>query len=348
MQKRVIRGKIMRENWLNENGLTELMNLIKRQKWDRLFKRRELIHTASCKEFKANITMFHHKKHEVARSKVRGVEIEFDSIKLASILGVPGNIGICEYNKDVWEESKYIKPLDTTRRFANDEMITEVRRVKSTEIKPFQRYVHFVVMKNLVPRFGKRDTTRYMDLTYMDHWVNRRIIHLPRLMMRHMSYVISVKDHELPYGDSLTMVFEAFDVPPIDKQGEEPKRYDFFEETFLTMCQLKRENGVRWLRSDENRRRDDEEVAPAENEDEESRSAEKFYDAEDEVQELADVIVLDQTTPTTFSACPADSSTVQKEKTTAGVDPSIPSGKIPDSVVLKLQAEHEQARARRL
>ncbi|GAB2303643.1 hypothetical protein Dimus_037629 [Dionaea muscipula] len=62
------------------------------------------------------------------------------------------------------------------------------------------------------------------------------------------------------------MVFEAFDVPLIDKQGEEPKRYDYFEETFLTMCQLKRENKVWWLGSGEHRRRDDEEVSPAENE----------------------------------------------------------------------------------
>ncbi|GAB2302300.1 hypothetical protein Dimus_036314 [Dionaea muscipula] len=33
----------------------------------------------------------------------------------------------------------------------------------------------------------------------------RRLVDLPRVMMRHMSYVISMKDHELPYGDWLTM-----------------------------------------------------------------------------------------------------------------------------------------------
>ncbi|GAB2301884.1 hypothetical protein Dimus_035908, partial [Dionaea muscipula] len=49
----------------------------------------------------------------------------------------------------------------------------------------------------------------------------RRLVNLPRVMMRHMSYVISVKDHELPYGDWLTMVFEAFGVPLVNKKGEE-------------------------------------------------------------------------------------------------------------------------------
>ncbi|GAB2292748.1 hypothetical protein Dimus_026984, partial [Dionaea muscipula] len=328
MKKRVIRGKIIRENWMNDNGLSDMMNLIKRQKWERLFRRRELMHTAACKEFYANLTMFHYKKKKVARSRVRGVEIEFDSMRLASILGVPGNTGIYEYVKEMWEESKFIKPLEIIRKFANDELINEARRVKSTEMKPFQRFLHFLVMKTIIPLFGKRDTTNFMDLTYMDHLSMRRLVNLPRVMMRHMSYVISVKDHELPYGDWMTMVFEAFDVPLIDKQGEEPKRYDFFEEAFLSMCQLKRENGVR---------RDDEEVAPVENEemneeekvqpdfdweavvDEvalqgESGSGEKFYDAEDEVHGSAAVVE-------EVSEVPTPTSVQQKETEASGVTP---------------------------
>ncbi|GAB2301895.1 hypothetical protein Dimus_035918 [Dionaea muscipula] len=108
---------------------------------------------------------------------VRGVKIEFDHMKLASILGIPCNNGICEY-----------------------------------------------IEENVVPRLGKRDTTSYMDLIYMDHLIARRL------------------DHELPYEDWLTMVFEDFGVPLVDKKGEKSKRYDYFEGTFLTMCKLTREN----------------------------------------------------------------------------------------------------------
>ncbi|GAB2294780.1 hypothetical protein Dimus_028973, partial [Dionaea muscipula] len=149
-------------------------------------------------------------KRDVVKSKVRGVDSEFDHEKLATILGVPGKNGICEYIKEVWEESKYTKPLEITRRFANDDTIIKARRVKSVEMKPSQRFIHFLVMKNVIPRFGKRDTTSFMDLSYMDHLTARRLVNLLRVMMRHMSYVISVKDHELPYGDWLTMVFQAF------------------------------------------------------------------------------------------------------------------------------------------
>ncbi|GAB2278997.1 hypothetical protein Dimus_013663 [Dionaea muscipula] len=169
------------------------------------------------------MTVIHLKKKDVVKSSVKGVAIEFDHDRLASILGVPGKNGICEYIKDVWEESKYTKPHEITRRFANNETLTAARRVKSGKMKPFQRFIHFLVMKNVIPRFGKRDTSSFMDLTYMDHLMARRLVNLPRVMMRHMSYVISMKDHELPYEDWLTMVFEEFGVPLVDKKGEEPK-----------------------------------------------------------------------------------------------------------------------------
>ncbi|GAB2296055.1 hypothetical protein Dimus_030193 [Dionaea muscipula] len=207
------------------------------------------------------MNVIHLKKKDVVKSKVRGIEMEFDHEKLATIQVCTGANGMREYIKEVWEESKYTKPLEITRRFANDENIMAARRVK-------------------------------------------RKVNLPRVMIRHMSYVIFMKDHELPYGDWLTMVFEAFGVPLVDKKGEEPKRYDYFEETFLTMCKLRRENGIWWIGSGENRRRDDDVDAPegqTEQEDEgnkddfdwevvidesavegESGSGERFYDAEDE------------------------------------------------------------------
>ncbi|GAB2265657.1 hypothetical protein Dimus_000696 [Dionaea muscipula] len=309
--------------------------------------------------------MSHNKKKEVAKISVRGVDIKFDSEKLASILGIPGNNGICEYIKDVWEESKYIKPLEITRKFTNDETILEARRVKSVEMKPFQRFVHFLAIKNIVPRFRKRDTTSYMDLTYMDHLTTRRLVNLPRVMMRHMSYVISVKDHELPYGDWLTMVFEEFGVPLVDKQGEEPKMYDYFKDTFLTICKVTRENGVWWIGTGENRRRDDEIKAPSKevHEEEEvqndfdwkavvdeaavqgeSGSDDQFFDAQVDVEEP----VTEAPVSSAFPASLGDSTNQQKEQTPAGVDPSGPSGHIPESVMIKIQAEFERAHVNRI
>ncbi|GAB2283202.1 hypothetical protein Dimus_017728 [Dionaea muscipula] len=121
------------------------------------------------------------------------------------------------------------------------------------------------------------------------------------------------------------------------KKGEEPKKYDFFEDTFLTMCKLTREDGIWWIGSGENRRRDDDEAAPeeeAEGNDEgnkddfdweavideatvegESESDDQFYDAQVGEEEPV-------TETPAAPAVPASSSAQQKDQEPAGVDPS--------------------------
>ncbi|GAB2278703.1 hypothetical protein Dimus_013377 [Dionaea muscipula] len=175
-----------------ENRLRNVMEVIKRQKWEKLFKRREFVHVDAVKEFYARMTLTHLKKKDGVKTSVRGVAIEFDHLKLASSLGIPRNNGICEYIKDVWEESKYTKPHEITRKFANNETLTAARR-----------------------------------------------------------------------------------------KGEELKTYDYFKETFLSMCKLTRENGVWWLGSGEDRRRDDEIEASVEevHEEEEAQSADFDWEA---------------------------------------------------------------------
>ncbi|GAB2293090.1 hypothetical protein Dimus_027304 [Dionaea muscipula] len=118
----------------------------------------------------------------------------------------------------------------------------------------------------------------------------------------------------------------------VNKKGEESKRYDYFEETFLTMCKLRREDGVWWIGSGENRRRDDAvDVSEGEAEEEaegnkddfdweavidevvvegESGSGEKFYDAEDKDQSSPEV---QEEIPTAAPQC----STSQKEQGTS-------------------------------
>ncbi|GAB2268206.1 hypothetical protein Dimus_003184 [Dionaea muscipula] len=136
---------------------------------------------------------------------------------------------------------------------------------------------------------------------------------------------------------------KAFGVPLVIKKGEEPKKYDFFEDTFLTMCKLARENGIWWIGSGENRRRDDDGDAPeVEAEDEDEGNKDDFdWEAmidEDEAQgspELHDEIPAEAT----------PSSAQQKDKDIAGVDPSGPSSR--EAEFLKFQAEFERKRANR-
>ncbi|GAB2285822.1 hypothetical protein Dimus_020261 [Dionaea muscipula] len=204
---------------------------------------------------------------------------------LASILDIPGNNGICDYVKEVFEESKYCNPLEITRKFANDDTIAKARR--------------------------------------------------------------------LPYGELLTRIFHAFEVPLNDKEAEQHVAIDKFKDTILNMCGLRRENGVWWLGSGANRRGDEEveneeEVAPAVEQVEEDAevegqpketeaevdgagSGDKFYDAEEGETATA------EDTPTPAAQPYAQ----QQGKTTdSAVDPS---GHIPDYDLLHLQDEFSRA-----
>ncbi|GAB2265880.1 hypothetical protein Dimus_000911 [Dionaea muscipula] len=235
---------------MKDNGLNNVMKLIKRQKWENLFKRREFVFVDVVKEFYARMTVIHLKKKDVVKSSVKGVKIEFNHLKLASILGIPGNNGIYEYIKDVWEEFKYTKPLEFTRRFANDETLTAARRVKSGEMKQFQR---------------RRDDT-------------------------------------LEEEGSTENVLEE----------EEEGQTDFGWEAVIDEVAVEGE----------------------------SESGEKFYDAEDEIQESPEV---NEEVP----AVVVQDSAQQKVTEASGVDPSCPSGHLPESAMLKLQAEFERTRANR-
>ncbi|GAB2270736.1 hypothetical protein Dimus_005606 [Dionaea muscipula] len=273
------------------------------------------------------------------------MNIELDGMTFVTILGIPGNWGLCDYIKEVWEEGKYCKPLEITRKFSNDQLIMEVGRVSPNVMRPFQRMLHIFVMKNLLPRFGKRDIASFMDLTYMEYLTAKLPINLPRLMIRHMSYMISVPQHERPYSELLTRVFEAFEVPLNDKEGDEPKRYEFFEDTFLSMSQLKRENDVWWLGIGADRFDCLEATVEGEQtekvvEVEDTGSGEKFYDVVDE-ERIANV---DVTAQEVIVPAPAAQTSVQQKKNPdSGVDPSGPSGSILESDFQRLQAELDRA-----
>ncbi|GAB2297761.1 hypothetical protein Dimus_031847 [Dionaea muscipula] len=62
------------------------------------------------------MSVIHLKKKDVVKSKVRGVEMEFDHEKLATILGVPGTNGICEYIKDKEQDASGVDPSCPTGR----------------------------------------------------------------------------------------------------------------------------------------------------------------------------------------------------------------------------------------
>ncbi|GAB2281707.1 hypothetical protein Dimus_016277 [Dionaea muscipula] len=94
-----------------------------------------------------------------------------------------------------------------------------------------------------------------------------------------MAHVVNTPYHELPYGEFLTRIFNAFDVPLDEKDATHPVMNDYFKESFLNLCGLKRENGIWWLGSGEKRRIDELEGDSEEESEGEESDSEEIEDA---------------------------------------------------------------------
>ncbi|GAB2294712.1 hypothetical protein Dimus_028907 [Dionaea muscipula] len=172
-------------------------------------------------------------------------------------------------------------------------------------------------------------------------FADKEEVNLPRLMIRHMAYVISVPHHELPYGQIL--LFDVFEVPLDDKEGEEPVKTDYCKETLLGKSQLRRECGTWWLGSGANRESTPagfqwEEVAEVQGEQGEkeaeidgSGSEDQFYDAEE------------GETPATEDVPTAPVVIDEKKKGKTQSSRVDPSESLPDYDLLHLQVEFARA-----
>ncbi|GAB2302900.1 hypothetical protein Dimus_036893 [Dionaea muscipula] len=108
-----------------------------------LFKKRLLVHVDLCQRILCKDDGDSLEEKGYCEVEVRGVDLEFDNEKLATILGVHGKNGICEYIEEVWEESKYTKPLEITGRFANDATDHEGRKSAIDRDETFSKVYSF-------------------------------------------------------------------------------------------------------------------------------------------------------------------------------------------------------------
>ncbi|GAB2276435.1 hypothetical protein Dimus_011160 [Dionaea muscipula] len=136
-----------------------------------------------------------------------------------------------------------------------------------------------------------------------------------------MAYVINTPHHELPYGELLNKIFHDFDVPLDDKEAEQAVKTDYYNEIFLGMCELRRDNEVWWLEK--------------EKEDRSARSTLAAFEWE-QVEEATEV-KRDFTTATDQPIVEKKFGQMRKDR---GVDPS---GTTPDYDLIHLQAEINRA-----
>ncbi|GAB2295110.1 hypothetical protein Dimus_029286 [Dionaea muscipula] len=135
-----------------------------------------------------------------------------------------------------------------------------------------------------IPLVVDKSSQRTVNLPFGDMTVDEDVVILgekkgeqPKRRSRRIAetWLNQTEDSDVP-------IFEWVKKPEREEKVEDatqPMMTDYFKESFLNMCELKRENGIWWLDTGENRRRDEEEGDQEEDsEEDENESKEKEQD----------------------------------------------------------------------
>jgi hypothetical protein len=210
LQKRgVVRGKLVRVSYFQEQGLEVFLEKLRAQGWFELFTNTQLgCSQPDIVEFYANVTL----ADGVLCSTVNGVVIEVDAQALGVILGVP-NTGFDSYIRENKALISRERMVDLARHLGQQPGLRSPQFIKKVDMRPIHQLLFWFIIKNIIPRAQGRNQADAMDQCLTDLMDKGVQINLPAFMIHHiMRIATTTRAHDLGYGFLLTKVFEHFGV----------------------------------------------------------------------------------------------------------------------------------------
>ena len=209
-QKRgVVRGKVVKVQYFQDQGLEVFLNKLKAQGWLDLFTNTQLVCSPpDLAEFYANVTLH----GEVITSTVNGVLVEVNAQALGVILGVPST-SFDLYLKEDRSLLSRERLVELSRRLSQQPGLTSPQSVKKGDMLPLHQLLFWFIIKNVIPRAQGRNQADAMDQCLIDLMDKEQQINLPAFMINHiMRIATTTRAHDLGYGFLLTKVFQHFGI----------------------------------------------------------------------------------------------------------------------------------------
>ena len=164
-------------------------------------------------------------------SSVKGVDIVFDATKLGEILHIP-SVGINEYNWGFDENSSL------PAKFSQGRVNFRAQTILKGIMRSVHKLLFDIVHKVILPRGHQRHIASIRDMGLMNALECKKHIDWTTLIIKHLARIIDPKlgYHQLAFGNLLTRVFDAFDVPL--GEGRILTRADMFTQTILADCSI--------------------------------------------------------------------------------------------------------------
>jgi len=175
-QKRgVVRGKLVKVSYFQEQGLEVFLDKLKAQGWYELFTNTQMgCSQPVVAEFYANVAL----SGDVLTSTVNGVLIEVNAQALGVILGVPAT-GFDLYVRE--DKSLLSKPRlpELAQHLSQQPRLRSPQAVKKGDMQPLHQLLFWFVIKNIIPRAQGRNQADAMDLCLIDLMDQGEQISLP-------------------------------------------------------------------------------------------------------------------------------------------------------------------------
>jgi len=209
LQRSVVRGKVVRTEYFQEQGLEVFLERLRAQGWLSLFTNTQMgCSVPELVEFYANCVI----TDGVVISKVKGKEVRFDAQKLGEILGVPAT-GFDLYVREDKSVLRAAHLLELTQKLSQQIGLQTPKFVKKGDMISLNQLLLWFIIKNVTPRGQGRNLADAMDQCFIDLMDRGEQINLPAIMIRHLARMKNTsREHNIGYGLLLTLVLEHFGV----------------------------------------------------------------------------------------------------------------------------------------
>ncbi|XP_015089745.1 neurofilament medium polypeptide-like [Solanum pennellii] len=203
--KSVLRGRTFHPDILSMDIVKQVCELLRFQGWEELFLEPSLIYEKEVVDFYTNLIIL---EGDVVSSSVKGVDIVFDATKLGEILHIP-SVGINEYN---WGFDEY---SSLPAKFSQGRVNSRAQTVLKGIMRSLHKLLFEIVHKVILPRGHQRHIASIRDIGLINAIECKERIDWPTLIIQHLARIVDPKlgSHQLAFGNLLTRVFDAFEVP---------------------------------------------------------------------------------------------------------------------------------------
>ncbi|GAV68902.1 hypothetical protein CFOL_v3_12405 [Cephalotus follicularis] len=204
--RKILVGKVFDFDFCSREGFP-IVEWIRFQGLEPLFSLNKASYPDLMKEFYAKISSSSSYSSVGISTIVKGKSIDLDLGELHTILKVP-NLGVRGWNQRTWVTGDEFDRLDCVRTLFG-ENADPIQRMYTRNLPLHYRFLHRAICTHILPKAGGFDEVTRMEAFTMYHFITRRPINVPFLIVKYMHSIHDRENARLGYSNIITRILEC-------------------------------------------------------------------------------------------------------------------------------------------